>query len=204
MEETSDWRRAIGCSSVQIGRSCELRRLSPVKGSIDVSLAKGWGRRFESPHPLQIPRINGKQRPWGSAVAYTGLYLQNCKLSVSSRQISVGYHSALSRRADSSVPRFGSRWTHIAPRWWTAKVERPDTASGLEGAYIPNSWRSSCRQRAQPHRAVLPPAEPCSNKSIPRPPVREAGAGDTLGPCGGTRSPVMPKYSPGRLGSTAQ
>jgi hypothetical protein len=65
MEETSDWRRAIGCSSVQIGRSCELRRSSPVKGSIDVSLAKGWDRRFESPRPLQVPRINGQQRPLG-------------------------------------------------------------------------------------------------------------------------------------------
>ena len=52
MEETSDWRRAIGCSSVQIGRSCELRRSSPVKGSIDVSLAKvGVGVRIPSPAP---------------------------------------------------------------------------------------------------------------------------------------------------------
>jgi hypothetical protein len=40
MEETSDRRRAIGCSSVQIGRSCELQRSSALKGSIDVSLAK--------------------------------------------------------------------------------------------------------------------------------------------------------------------
>ncbi len=33
MEETSDWRRAIGCSSVQIGRSCELQRSSALKGA---------------------------------------------------------------------------------------------------------------------------------------------------------------------------
>jgi hypothetical protein len=67
MEETSDWRRAIGCSSVQIGRSCELRRSSPVKGSIDVSLAKGWGRRFESTRPPQIflEKSTGNSGPWG-------------------------------------------------------------------------------------------------------------------------------------------
>jgi hypothetical protein len=70
MEETSDWRRAIRCSSVQMGRSCELRRSSPVKGSIDVSLAKGWGWRFESPRPLQIfLESMGNSGHWGSAVA---------------------------------------------------------------------------------------------------------------------------------------
>jgi hypothetical protein len=50
------------------------------------------------------------------------------------------------RREDSSIPRFGSRWTHIAPRWWMAEVHRPDSASCSQGRLhpeLPEEWSTA-------------------------------------------------------------
>ena len=96
MEETSDRRRAIGYFSVQIGRSCQMRDSSPMKGSTDV-FCQGWGWGFESPRLLQNFKkyqvLN--RRILDAAFAYTARLALQAKLPVISRKRSAGYGSEL-------------------------------------------------------------------------------------------------------------
>jgi len=124
-------------------------------------------------------------------MAYTGLDSPNCKLSVSSWRRALDITAHFRRRESSPILRFGSRWTHIAPRWWMAEVHRPDSASCSQGRLhpeLPEEWSTAYATSSRGAAACWALLLRIDSLST-RP-----GGGRHAGACGGTGSaPVIPK-----------
>jgi hypothetical protein len=121
----------------------------------------------------------------GPAVAYTGLYPQNCNLSVSSRKVSAGYHSAFSAARRFFHPTI--RLTVDAHR--AAMVDGGSPVPIAQAVPRALTSRSSGRLVDSVRNLIARCCRLLGLVPTDRLLVHPSGeVGDTLGPCGGTGS----------------